>query len=601
MSSKQSFAAGAGSRLSVRKPVVPLRYAAVPKRFRARYGCAKNAILIEAGRVMKKSELAQTIIDGDADGHLISTILDFEYKDRKRELGSFLSELHNSGQISLLSDANLEAIRELEHSDFWMVFGALSDAIEHVTDEYPAVQQFAECLVEKAGNDGASNTPFVSFIRWCKKHPSQARKIVSGAKDGQEDCKRSCVFALQALDDFGCLVDFIEDGRAEIRSIGFRALGRLKNMTSQDDQTGIDACLSEIQSPSSDDSRNAAIEAVFRIWDNEATKEKYRQDEVIKSLLAKPTDEDVVRLCAMLFYHKNASTGQTISAVLRKSQGISSSFEAASHWIDSALTWKDDRWSFKEVVAFMEAMVPRFEQPATTKQFHSFCNWVWEEPENRSYLFARWLNSGNFSLCSFSAEMVSGGDKGAALPILLRDLPPEAVDQVFLARKCIGFLWSHEITAASILLSLVEHGHPDAVPEIEGLLWEPLLLSYSSELRPYLEQQASSTFPTVAKAIKDLIARHTAYIEGLERAQDLSELEPSNEARRAAAIKDHQRNINIQKQARKMSVFGDMFHTATMLYGRKTFSLVTGADGKKFPNITPLSEHSYSFEFEICP
>ncbi|MDO6591770.1 hypothetical protein DS901_16595 [Loktanella sp. D2R18] len=551
----------------------------------------------EAGRVTDESKLAQLIIEGDAARRLIPVILDLEYKDRKRELGGFLAELHNSGEITLLSNDNLAAIRRLEHNEFWMIFGALSDAIEHVVDDYPAVQQFAECLVEKAGNDGASNTPFVSFVRWCEKHPSQAIRIMKGAKDGQENCQRSCVFALQGLNDFGRLVDFLADSRAEIRSIGFRALGRLKNLTSQDDQTGIDACLSEILSSSSGDARNAAIEAVFRIWDKETDKKKYRQDEVLMSLLAKPSDEDLVRLCAMLFYHKNASTGKTISAVLSRSQSISSGFETASHWIESALTWKDVRWSFKEVVAFMEAMVPHFEQPVKSKQFHSFCEWVWEEPANASYLFARWLYSGDFSLCSFLAEMVSGGDKGAALSLLPQDLPSEAVDQVFLARKCIGFLWLHEVTAASILLSLIEHGHPDAVPEIEELLWKPLLLSYSSELRPYLGQQASSASPTVAKASQELMAKHAAYIEGLEQAQDLSELEPSNEARRAAAIKDHQRNTDIQKQARKMSVFGDMFHTATMLYGRKSFSLVTGGDGKKFPNITPLSEHSYSFEF----
>ena len=108
----------------------------------------------EANRVTEKSELAQLIIDGDAAGRLIPIVLDFEYKDRKRELASFLADLHNSGEIALLSDANLEAIRRLERSEFWMIFGVLSDAIEHVVDDYPAVQQFAECLVERAGDDG---------------------------------------------------------------------------------------------------------------------------------------------------------------------------------------------------------------------------------------------------------------------------------------------------------------------------------------------------------------------------------------------------------------------------------------------------------------
>jgi len=131
----------------------------------------------EDGRVTEKSKLAQLIIDGDAAGRLIPTILEFEYKDRKRELGGFLADLHNSGKITLLSDDKLEAIRRLEHNEFWMIFGVLSDAIEHVVDDYPAVQQFAECLVERAGNDGASNTLFVSFVRWCEKHPSQARRM----------------------------------------------------------------------------------------------------------------------------------------------------------------------------------------------------------------------------------------------------------------------------------------------------------------------------------------------------------------------------------------------------------------------------------------
>ncbi len=76
----------------------------------------------------------------------------------------------------------------------------------------------------------------------------------------------------------------------------------------------------------------------------------------------------------------------------------------------------------------------------------------------------RWLNLGGFSLCSFLAEMVGGRDKGPALFLQPQDLPPNAVDQVFLTRKCIGFPWLHEIAAASVLLCIVEHGTPDAVP-----------------------------------------------------------------------------------------------------------------------------------------
>jgi hypothetical protein len=61
-------------------------------------------------------------------------------------------------------------------------------------------------------------------------------------------------------------------------------------------------------------------------------------------------------------------------------------------------------------------------------------------------------------------------------------------------------------------------------------------------------------------------------------------------------MKDRDRNRDIQKQAHELSVFSNLMTHQTLLYGRKSFSIIHGAEGKKHPNISPLSEISHSVE-----
>jgi hypothetical protein len=506
--------------------------------------------------------------------------------------------MHNARKIDLLSACNIDAILTLEHNDFWMIVHPLRDAIPTLKTSYVALQGFVEALVNKAGDDGAANMPNSSFIQWCASNPSEANKILEGAKDNKPDCLRSAVFALDGLKNFGNVVGFLRDESPELQAVGFRALGRLGDMSEANTHVGIDYCYDAIRNGTIGDARVASIEAAFSLWDKEEKEAKTRQDEVIDLLLDEATDDELVQVCAMLFYHKDAATALTIGKVLGASQRLNSNFEAATHWIESALTWKDDRWAFHDVVTFFEVLIPKLEKPATCKEFRNFCDWVWKDAACSSYLFSRWLNFGDFALCSFLAEMVGGGgNKDAAISLGKKDLPVAAIDQIFLARKCIGFLWLHAVSAASVLLSLTKHGHSDARKVVEELLWEPLFLSYSGELKDYLEAQKSNPSKRIQTAVLALLDRHAAYVEGLKQAQEINELEPSNDARRAAALKDHQRNSEIQKQAREQSIFGDLFKSSTLLYGKKSFTMITDGSGKKTPSINALSEHTYSFEF----
>ena len=93
-----------------------------------------------------------------------------------------------------------------------------------------------------------------------------------------------------------------------------------------------------------------------------------------------------------------------------------------------------------------------------------------------------------------------------------------------------------------------------------------------------------------------MLDKHDTHIKGIDEVGDVVELQPTIEQRHAVAMKDRDRNRDIQKAAYKQSVFASLMTRQTLLYGRKSLSIIHGMDGEQHPQITELTEHSYSFE-----
>jgi len=359
----------------------------------------------------------------------------------------------------------------------------------------------------------------------------------------------------------------------------------------------IDECFKVVNDETAQDVRSSAIETAFKTWERMGQREPYLQSELISAVIGANKEIELALLLALLFYHPKGLVANSIDLILvaAKSDAVPA-VTALSH-LDQALHAKDERWSLEKVIDVFASQIPRLPKATEANQYYHFCRWIWENQFNVSKLFTSWLTDGQFALCSFLADMVgAGGEKGRLVEIAKADLPVDAGNQVFMARKCIGFLWLHEVTAASILLGMVRNGKQVAREEVEELLFDPLLLSYGGELRDFLITQRSSSSKRVAQCAKRLIAKHDTYISGLEKTNGLVEFLPTNAQRRAAAAKDYERNKDIQKQAHKRSIFADIVSHSTLLYGKQSFTMIHGADDKKTPSITPLAEFSYSTE-----
>ncbi|GHD19632.1 hypothetical protein ACFOEZ_12825 [Tianweitania populi] len=536
------------------------------------------------------------LITAEQQGCLVQALASAEMRAQQVELSEILCDLHNASFINLASDHNLAAIDALDHNDFWIVMHPLDKAIAGLVCSHLDVLKLVHRLVLKAGSDGAAGLPNISLVTWCKNNPAKAREIVEGVKELDDLCLAHGVFAVVGLGDEALAFDLIRQSNTSVVSIGLRAIGRVETVSSVGIRQGVDDASKVIEGQIDAETRIAAIEAAFRLWEKLGSGEDYRQQEFIESIgkTGDPTELSV--LSGMLFFHDKGLSKESIDQVLGLLERIPSNSVATLHNLDHAIKDNDDRWDFHRVAGVFATCIPRLDEKARKKDYYSFSKWVWRKPDHSSYLFSKWLSGGEFTLCSFLADLLSADDKGAEVWLQKNHLPLDLHDQKFLAQKCIGFLWHHEVTAASVLLSIVKNGEPKARVEAEKLLLNPLLLSYGGDLRIFVEAQCSNASKRISECAKRLISKHDTHIADLERAQSLVELLPPIEHRRAVAIKDRDRNRDIQKHAHEQSIFARLATRQTLLYGRKSFSIIHGAEGKKHPNISPLSEFSHSIE-----
>ena len=232
-------------------------------------------------------------------------------------------------------------------------------------------------------------------------------------------------------------------------------------------------------------------------------------------------------------------------------------------------------------------------EPTEARHLSTFCRWVWSDPKHVSALFSLWLQTGDPKLCGFLLNMLG---ENQPVEILKTDLPNDDAGQVFIAKKCVGFLWSREVAAASILLCIVKNGRKNAREIANNLLYNPLALSYSGDFRSFLLEQTKNSSKRIRDCIGRILKKQKSYIEGLETAKNIVELFPSVEQRRAAAVKDAEQNQKVQKQAYENSIAAQLAPTQILLCGNKTFIAQEDGAGKTIPKVVPLIEMPYELE-----
>lgn len=164
------------------------------------------------------------------------------------------------------------------------------------------------------------------------------------------------------------------------------------------------------------------------------------------------------------------------------------------------------------------------------------------------------------------------------------------------ARKIVSWLILFPVTAASIVLSLMRSGHADAADGLEGLLYDPLLISYWDPGREYLANASPKQPPEIQNRIARLLKTLDNHIAAIKGVGFVDELRPSERQRFLQQVMRLEEHAKIQKSASKNSILADLIPTSVMLYGDSVVSEVHLGDGRTERREFRLSVVEHSME-----
>lgn len=181
-----------------------------------------------------------------------------------------------------------------------------------------------------------------------------------------------------------------------------------------------------------------------------------------------------------------------------------------------------------------------------------------------------------------------------ALDLSGAGLSPERA--VRIARRSCGVLLLWPEAAASIIAGMMQTGPAEAIPALAATLWDPLLVSYWTGPRRYLEDVLPGMSPPAADAVTDAIAKLDRYAANVEKARNLAELRPSQQHRHIAALRRHQEQLAIEKAARDGSTLASLFPMSIMMFGDSAIYDVVTEPGKSIRKEAKMGVHEYSHE-----
>ena len=186
----------------------------------------------------------------------------------------------------------------------------------------------------------------------------------------------------------------------------------------------------------------------------------------------------------------------------------------------------------QRVSGFLEAIFQANPDTLSFKQFDSVGHALTSKDRALAEDMAvRWLMSGNQEVCI--THLIAVGRLGTRADHFRgRYLPLYALSDnealFFWHAKRSAFSFFHQITAASLIICILRTVKGDIAEIIGDLLFEPLLLNYSGELRDHLTMSASKARRTVPNPICAVRWRSwTAYLNDLRAVGFVNELEPS--------------------------------------------------------------------------
>lgn len=552
-------------------------------------------------------DLREALTNSVTSGRFLEEVHTHSYTEKagRDQLDEALVQLHNEGVIDVV-----EQFRHLKNNsenaaDFFLARRVFEKALPRLSASVSDVIRCVHHLFREAGQDMAAGHIFDAYIAFCEQDASRPASALGEIESGAapEDLLTPTLVAGSHLDAEAWLTETLRlahHSDPELQHRAVFALGKIRWPAGSTAAGHVLEALEEILGSSSDDGLLAvAILSVFEALKRDASLEE-RAQLAIKTAIEKG-DAQVIHAASQLFALEASAIPEpliddiipTLPQVLPVNTGTLEN-------IDDGIKYLLGSSYLEKGLHTLEQMLVQHTGTITMDAFDASARAIRSDGALLNKVATRWLLTGNMFLCQGLDTIIkAGGREDVILQVDQSELG--VIDRrhlVFVARKSIGYLFVYPVSPASFIVSLIRYA-PDetCLRELEGLLFDPLLINFPGQVRQYLVKAVEGEAEPVAEAVNRAVERLEAYLDELRAVGDIPELSPSVAEREAYNRYHHRIMTESMKEAEKQSVFLSLFPKVVLLYGRRSIHYVSGGGEEAKRMEVPLTEHSVEMEY----
>ena len=553
------------------------------------------------------NNLQDELIQAHRDGRFLDTVCELSLRlpeQEKKDLTDTLVDLHNTSTIDVV--AAFSVLRHAsEYPDFFLTRHILEGVLPELNADVLSVMKCVIRLTKEAGQDWAANGLIGPYIKFCAKSPLRAYEAIELIqKDTQSlvdllaptliaGARRNVPLYAQKA------IEFSQHSNSEVRKQAVFSLGRIQYQTKKILVNMVMNFIVETVEQEEDDHLlGRAVGAAFDIYrQNSSTVDQVAS--VFRDALEKGADLTLHAASEVFGFHTDEIPPPLLDVLVKHLVNVQPEPQQTLRNIDRGLERLFATENTRDAaVAFLEQLLTNGGVEIEIFDI-AMRRLLRNENGLLNRLMTRWFLGGEQALCRAIEQIIK---LSHAKKLILAAEPGELTNAdsthlIFLAGKATGYLFSHPVTATSILLSLVPFAKDEqTISVITEMIFEPLLLNYPGEVGNYLEEQSNTDNPGIKAVSQEAIQAYKKYIEDMRGIEELSEHRPPV-THHEVFIRRYSRQIQqIMREAEKQSVMMSLVKKSVLLYGTKSINYVGEPFTQNRRMEIPLQKHSFSMK-----
>ena len=518
--------------------------------------------------------------------------------ERGPEFVSTVANLINQGEVVFYDHPDATTLNELDGRAFWDLQIFLCELIPQINVPCAALMWLIETLVEKGGDDGMANQPNTAFRKWCAADLQRSEEVLAAARKGKRLAARHLGLALEASGDAENALRLLsEEHGSEVHLGAITALGRI-DLKEELAATAANEVAQYAADHADENVQNNALVSTFAILKRHTDLDRASAVAALAQATKCPTANTLHAIATVLWLHGGSMTEDEVTVAFETLENVDPGHLGTLSRIDMSLGDLVAAGRFDQVSGFVKSYTKHNKTRDALKLFAGLQS---ELLKNNGYLsrtVVDWFLDGDVSLCASLASMLMGvPDEPIELSLVTVDLPTDSEEQLVLCRRAVGHLFQSPVTAASVIVSVLEQGDLSCADELKDLLLDPLLYSYGGSLRSYLEAVRERLLDPGGEVLQTCLETKAEMLENMQGIESGKELHPSESQRQLERVRWHRHMREAVREDMKNSVLLPLATTQTLLYGTKSSSYIADPGGELRKVEMSMGEYSVTQEY----